>query len=117
LQSTMDIGNYPGLLIAVLINNFQDNYFSFESLASTRDRKTTKSDRDLEVTNHKNKYWSSFTSRNDLQVYLKMWLSLTDHLKYTTFENKDKIREWCEKYSINERKIHDVIKTLDNVVN
>lgn len=116
LQSTMDIGNYPGLLISIIINNFQDNYFSFESLGLTRDKKMTKSERDLEIINHKNKYWGTFAARNDLQVYLKMWLSLTDYLKNTTFANREKIKEWCELYSINEKKIYDVIKTLDTVI-
>lgn len=95
---------YSGLIIALLINNFNESYFSFDN-----DEIRTTS-----IGAYKSKYFDKFKGDSDLHTYMNMWLSIHSVIAGRTIDDIEVLRKWAEVNHVDEKKItflYRIIKT------
>ena len=107
--------HYSGLIVALLINNYQDTYLSFDTeeiRAMGSDSIPFSERREL----YKAKYFDKFRGNSDLHTYMNMWLSIFPVLIVKSINDVDILREWAESNKVDEKKITFFYKTLKNIM-
>lgn len=93
---------YVGLVIALLINNYQEGYFEFD-----RDELKT-----ISLDDYKSKYFNKFRGDSDLHTYMNVWLEVFPLLTERIINDFDILRDWADNNRVNGKKLSFFYKNL-----
>lgn len=113
---------YPGIVMAVLIDTYGPSLLFYPGLESGEEYATYK-DRMIRYTNQN---FSKFKADDDLQVYMKIWLTFSNDLRTTKrgqgsgtgplTASKHQIKDWCQMNKINNKKMTEIVRTVRLIV-
>jgi len=97
---------YSGLVLGLLINNFNESYFTFDNDEIMA----------ISLDVYINKYFEKFRGDSDLHTYMNMWLSAFEIINTKTINDVSILKNWAIENHIDEKKITFFYKTLKNTV-
>ena len=97
---------YAGLVLSLLINNFNESYFTFDNEEIIL----------IGLDTYIDKYFSKFRGNSDIHTYMNMWLSVLPLINNKVINDISILREWAIENRIDEKKITFFYKTLKNTI-
>src|SRR5436190_8169835 len=105
---------YPGLIVALMINNYNDSYLEYNWSEIKSFSGTTEA---INKNMYKEKYFNKFKGISDLHTYMNAWLNLIKYCStFTTINIRNKIIDWCKENSIKVKKFLGLYDMSNNLI-
>lgn len=105
LSNSKNINPYPAIVLLTMIDSFSPSSYFIYPL---KNNKTSRPDYNLELLEHRKRYFYPFEGRSDVHTYSNIWNIMMEELGNYSENN---IKEWCDNNFIN----FDIIKEVLDV--